>query len=255
VVRAIGDDAVRKYYRQDFQARLAQLFAPAAPLNRRNGGAQRSGWGAQTRRSRFADRPRNGATDPRGQGPYIALSPQLATSPVHRGHFAAIPRREALILQAVLNHPWLMHDHLEDLSGIEFRHGDAQKLKNAVIDILAHDAAADCEQLREGVAQRGCETLLVRIERTITTESVWGARPDAAPDDVRMTWRQLIALHRQWHSLIKELKDAEHALGQDGSEANYSWLCDVKARLSDIDGTEALIEGFGVSSGRAVGSI
>jgi DNA primase len=65
-----------------------------------------------------------------------------------------------------------------------------------------------------------------------------------------MTWRQLLALHRQWHSLIKELKDAEHALGQEGSEANYSWLCDVKARLSDIDGTEALIEGFGASSGR-----
>jgi DNA primase len=65
-----------------------------------------------------------------------------------------------------------------------------------------------------------------------------------------LTWKQLIALHRQWNSLIKELKDAETALGQDASEANYSWLRDVKARLADIDGTEALIEGFGLSSGR-----
>ena len=46
-----------------------------------------------------------------------------------------------------------------------------------------------------------------------------------------MTWNQLVALHRQWHSLIKELKDAEQALGQDSTEANYSWLQDVKARL------------------------
>jgi DNA primase len=61
-------------------------------------------------------------------------------------------------------------------------------------------------------------------------------------------------LHRQWHSLIKELKDAEQALGQEPTEANHSWLQDVKARLSAIDGTEALIEGFGASSGRSVSS-
>jgi DNA primase len=183
------------------------------------------------------------------------MSPQLAVSPVHRGHLAALPPREALILQTVINHPWLLHDHLEDLSQVEFRHGDAQKLKGAVIDILAHDATVGSAQLRAGLESRGLGALTARIERTITTGSVWGARADAAPDDVRMTWRQLIALHRQWHSLIKELKDAEYALGQDSSEANYSWLCDVKARLSDIDGTEALIEGFGVSSGRAVGNI
>ena len=35
------------------------------------------------------------------------------------------------------------------------------------------------------------------------------------------------------------------------TEANYSWLQDVKARLAVVDGTEALIEGFGAASGRA----
>jgi len=89
-----------------------------------------------------------------------------------------------------------------------------------------------------------------RIERSITTPSVWGARPEAAPGDVLLTWKQLLALHRQWHSLTRELKDAELALGQDNSEANYSRLIDVKSRLSTLDGTEALIEGFGDQSGR-----
>jgi DNA primase len=62
-------------------------------------------------------------------------------------------------------------------------------------------------------------------------------------------------LHRQWHSLIKELKDAELALGQETTEANYSWLQDVKARLAVIDGTEAMIEGFGTSSGRSARTV
>ena len=92
------------------------------------------------------------------------------------------------------------------------------------------------------------------MTKAITTPAVWGARSEAAPADVLMTWNQLVALHRQWHSLIKELKDAELALGQDASEANYSWLRDVKTRLSVIDGTEALVEGFGASSGRAAPS-
>ena len=61
--------------------------------------------------------------------PYVVASPQLAASPVHRGHRAAIPRREALILQAVVNHPWLAHEHLEELAEIEFRHADTQKLQ------------------------------------------------------------------------------------------------------------------------------
>ena len=103
---------------------------------------------------------------------------------------------------------------------------------------------------RAGVAQ-----LLTRVERSITTPSVWGARADAGADDVLATWKQLVALHRQWHSLTRELKDAELALGQDNSEANYTRLLDVKARLSTLDGTEALIEGFGASSGRPARSL
>ena len=97
---------------------------------------------------------------------------------------------------------------------------------------------------------RGFAELMARIERSITTPSVWGARPDAAAGDVLLTWKQLLALHRQSHSLTRELKDAELALGQDNSEANYARLRDVKSRLSTLDGTEALIEGFGDQSGR-----
>jgi DNA primase len=171
-----------------------------------------------------------------------------------RGHRAAMPLREALILQAAINHPWLLDEHLETLEGTEFRHPDAEKVKAALIDIAAHHGAsggaADGEAVRAELLRRGVAELVERIERAITVPSVWGARPDAAPADVVMTWNQLFALHRQWHSLIKELKDAEQALGRDTTEANYTWLQDVKARLSVIEGTEALVEGFGASSGR-----
>ncbi len=271
VTAAIGDDTVRKYYRREFGDRLRQLFeGDARPRMRPNQRAS-SEWrmvnrggktfrqsSPATRYPPFANRP---LTPSRGE-PYVVASPQLAASPVHRGHRAAIPRREALILQAVINHPWLLHEHLEELAGVEFRHSEAGRVKSELIDIFAHRSvqdgsvqdggAQDGDAMMAELGRRGLAEVASRIQRGITTPSVWGARPEAAPDDVLMTWKQLVALHRQWHSLIKELRDAEQALGQDATEANYSWLQDVKARLSVIDGTEALIEGFGASSGRPV---
>jgi DNA primase len=187
--------------------------------------------------------------------PYVVVSNQLASSAIMRGPRSTVPLREALIVQAALNHPWLLHDHLEELASLEFRNAEAEKLKGALIDVVAHAAAADAEAVKAELAQRGLTEVLARIAAAITTQSVWGARPEAAAEDVLVTWGQLVALHRQWNSLVKELKDAEQALGQDASETNYLRLRDVQARLARMDGTEALIEGFGASSGRGIRSL
>jgi DNA primase len=268
VTAGIADDAVRKYYRQDFSARLSQFFAPEraqqGDARRRDSWREpRSGanWrepgpGGNWRQRRNSEWQRGDAPRPAGRStPYVVVSQQLASSPVHRGHRTAVPRREALILLAALNYPWLLHDHLEELASLEFRHADAERLKSALIDIAAHAAMLDAEALKAELAARNLTEAMQRIALSITTPSVWGARPEAAPDDVLVTWTQLVALHRQWHSLTRELKDAEQALGQDASEANYLRLRDVKARLSRMEGTEALIEGFGASSGRGVRSL
>ena len=133
VTATIADETVRKYYRQDFGARLRNLLAPAgAPARTAPGGRQWSernwsggrGWSDRKPQGRggFARWPQAPALA--SGTPYVVASPQLATSGVHRGNRAVIPRREALILQAAINHPWLLHDHLEDISGIEFRHPD-----------------------------------------------------------------------------------------------------------------------------------
>ena len=262
VTAAIGDDSVRKYYRREFGDRLRQRFdAGDRPQARQKPGRRaNSDWRTANRQeNNFRHAPSRYspvAIRPLSHGePYVVASAQLAASPVHRGHRAAIPLREALILQAVINHPWLLHDHLEELAGVEFRHAGAARVKSELIDIFAHGAASDGEAMIAELGRRGLTEVAARMGKAITTPSVWGAQSEAAPDDVLMTWKQLVALHRQWHSLIKELREAEQALGQETTEANYSWLQDVKARLAVLDGTEALIEGFGASSGRPVRSL
>lgn len=273
----IRDEVVRRYYRQDLAERLQRTFAPEGARGGYGRGNFRGGagnFGGESGR-RFPPRSTSftpgaaGRIEPRGRGqasagsqtinrgPYQAASPQLALSPIMRGQRSAISRREALILQSLINHPWLLHDHLEEVAALEMAHPEANKLRAGIIAAFAHDhhhspePEEQAEKMRADLAARGFSDVLQRVERAITTQAVWGVRPGAARDDVLSTWHQLVSLHRQWHSLLRELKDAELALGNEGGEANLAWLRDIKARLEEVDGTEALIEGFGDSSGRS----
>jgi DNA primase len=273
---SIGDEVVRRYYRQDLAERLQRTFAPETARGGYGRGGYRGGAGNFAGESgrRFAPRGpftpgAAGRFEPRGgrpqglaggqtinRGPYQAASPQLALSPIMRGQRSAISRREALILQSLINHPWLLHDHLEEVAALELAHPEAHKLRAGIISAFANDhhhspePAEQSEKMRADLARSGFSQALQRVERAITTSAVWGAQPGAAREDVLSTWHQLVSLHRQWHSLLRELKDAEAALGDEASEANLAWLRDVKARMAEVDGTEALIEGFGESSGR-----
>jgi DNA primase len=266
----IRDEVVRRYYRDEFSERLQRTFAPEGgrggfagrgnfrpgqagrPFQPRVGGANR--FGGQG----FGGPGRRGALGPAPipSGPYQAASPQLASSPIMRGQRSAISRREALILQCLINHPWLLHEHLEEVAALELAHPEAHKLRAAIIAAFANDhhhspdPGEQAEKMRGDLERGGFLQVLQRVEAGITTQAVWGVREGAARDDVLATWHQLVALHRQWHSLLRELKDAELALGEDPSEANMGWLRDVKARMAEVDGTEALIEGFGELSGR-----
>jgi DNA primase len=257
---SIADESVRRYYRQDFNDRVRALFAPPPraggqgnmPTRYANRNEPRR-WPSGPRVVTGGRRDRFGGQNPFAPDPYTLVSRQMAASPLYLGHRTAIPRREALILQVVLNHPWLLHDHLEELTHLEFRHAEAERLKGAIIDLFAHDeggGSPDPNAVHDELARRGFAETTEKVARAITTGGVWGAGSEAAPADVLVTWQQLVGLHRQWHSLLKELKEAEQALGSDPSEANDLRLRDVKARLFKMEGTEALIEGFGAPSGR-----
>jgi DNA primase len=273
LANGIRDEVLRRYYRQDLLDRLQRMFAPEggrggyARGNFRGGGGSESPRGFaprggfnQGQAGRFAPRggrgPGSGTSPTISSGPYQAASPQLATSPIMSGQRSAMSRREALILQSLINHPWLLHDHLEEVAMLELAHPAATKLRAGIITAFANDhhhspdVEEQAEKMRADLEARGLNEVLQRVERAITTSAVWGTKPGAAREDVLATWQQLVVLHQKTHALLREKKDAELALGDESSEANLAWLKDVSARLESLDGTEALIEGFGELSGR-----
>ncbi len=250
VTGTIGDETVRRYYRQDLDSRLRRLLAPPpAP------GSDRSrGFGRDS--SRRGKDWRGGSRA--GQAGFGDLSgprsPRFATSPIVRGYRTALPPREALILLAVINHPWLLETHAEELAEIELRHPDADRLRRAMLDTIGA-SVHDRDTMRAALNSLNLGGVLTRVENAMTHGSDWAALSGAAPEDVAAFWTHVLTLHRKSRTLHKELKSAEQALGSEPNEENFLRLRDVQEQLAAIEGTEALIEGFGAYSGRPARSL
>jgi DNA primase len=242
VTAVIAHESVRKYYRHDLETRLRTLLFPSrGPTVEPFKPGRRQGFGGRR-------------AEP--QRPALApLSPRMSTSPLVRGSRSALPPREALILLAVLNHPWLIEAHAEDIAELEFLHPGADRLRKAILEASATHHDRDVATLRDFIAASDLGAVVAQLEAAITHLSDWPARPEAAAADVQPWWTHIVALHRRARTLHKELREAERALGDEPSEKNFAWLRDVQGRLAALDGTEATIEGFGASSGRAARNV
>ena len=90
------------------------------------------------------------------------------------------------------------------------------------------------------------------MDAQLTQNRIWQFRPDAAFEDAMDGWRQAYTLHIRARALRHELRAAEMALSTDDSEENQDRLNSIRAEIEREEGTEALIDGFGISSGRPV---
>jgi DNA primase len=159
-----------------------------------------------------------------------------------------IPMREALILLLLLNHPALIGAHAEDLAHLDLASLEARRLRDFLI---RHGGdIADAEELARALDAAGFEPLRRRLQNLTALSSLWSVRPDASDADSEATLKQALVLHRRFGALHTELQKAEAALAREASEHNLARLRDIQAQLSALEGTEAVIEGFGEASGR-----
>ena len=250
ITAGIRDPMVRKYYADEMTSRVRALFSRrgTADPRRRDGGSFGRGYADRNRRPQASFRGgRDGFSQPEPMAPPSA---RLTATQIVRGSRSTIPAREALILLTVLNHPWLLENHAEELSALDLSHPDAERLRRAIFDAAADLPSTDAATMRAAVGARGLGDLLATVEAAITHRSDWPAREDTAEDDVARWWTHVVTLHVKQMTLHRELREAERALGDDPSEDHLRWLQDVQGRLSALEGSEALIEDFGVSSGR-----
>jgi DNA primase len=238
--QSIGDQSVRRHYLQAFDQRLAEFFTPPRSLRPEPRGLRRRG----THTAPAA-----------GRTPQIMVSGMLRNSRLLRASAAGDPTpREAVIILTLLNHPQLAESRLELLADLDFPTPTARHIMGALIDAVTRDHDITGEALRAAIGARGFGDALQRMELLLAKQGIWQSGAEIAELDADTGLRHALALHNKKVQLNRDLKAAELALGDDPSEQNFERLRDIQNQITTVDGTEALIEGFGSLSGRGTRS-
>ncbi len=256
---SIADRTVRLHYEQAIRRRLREHFQassdrgerwPSSLPTRRGGGYSsqtfaQSGAGAR----RAATGGFTGSKRPAFQNtPLGTYSQSLVDSPLVRAQPLGLPRREALLMQTVLNHPWLMDGFLEDIAAIQFEAPALQQLRDLVLTAYYEQNPLDNEGLRNQLEKSGHASLLAQVKHAITHNSDWDTQPSTSHEDVLRGWRHRLAMHRKAVELKRELESAEKAFANEQSEQNYLRLQDLSMQVLSVDGAEAGAEGHSARS-------
>ncbi|MCR4267887.1 DNA primase [Nitratireductor sp. ZSWI3] len=236
----IGDENLRRHYAQDMRERARAFFGSEAPQRRGQGGGFREGGGK-----------RGGTGRPGGASGRLAVSESLARSAMVRSSAPAMPLREATLMVSLINHPVLIDEFFDAVDQMTLASADLGRLRAVVLDAVAHNPQHDRALLLACIEAAGLSAVWAQAEARVKSAYQWPALETAAFEDAREAFGQTLYLHRRAGSLHKELKAAEMALATDWNEEDARHLVEIQAELGNLQATEALIEGFGILSGRA----
>ncbi|TFF20400.1 DNA primase [Jiella endophytica] len=249
--RTIGDEAVRRHYLDDASARLAAFFGAGAPAGRGHQG----GWQGRGGGGRGGYGRRDGQKG-RGQPGRAAISDRLARSRLASpSNLPAPSLREIAIVVGFVNHPLLMEEEFEVFASLDLAKGDLSRLRSSVLDAHATNPPDGREALLAELGRHGTAGLFEAFEAKLKAVRLWPVLAEAAFEDAREALRQMLHLQHRFQALRRELRLAEEIFGREPTEAAYAHMMEIKSEIERVDGTEALIDGFGLLSGRPMKAI
>ncbi len=153
IVGGIRDETLKRYYRDEIEARLRSL-SPNNAGRQPGGGGDRS-YGRE--RAPFVPRARGAPPAPVSPRLTARASPLLARSSLFSGGSSS---REALIVAALLVHPELLAREAEELAEVAFEGADARALRSVLLDFAAEGGGErrrpPRRAARTGRAHGGC---------------------------------------------------------------------------------------------------
>lgn len=261
ITAVIADESVRRLYQQEMRDRLNALFRPQYSGGGASQGFQPRGGGkGQGRRGEGGGRFGQGGA-PTGVGPAFNVSDRLARSGIVRGYAELPALREVVLALTIVNHPQLLLDEYDEIAAIDFENRELQRFWAAMLPIAATAGAnLSREYLLEKLVAQGFEALLTMLEQQVRNARLWTATQQAAPEDAREGYRQALSLHKRTKALRFEKMELEREIAattEAGDEASIELLLralsEVQLEIVRMENQEAIIDGFGVMSGRVKG--
>jgi len=211
----------------------SQQGDPAQHRDRYPGVAQRSPARPFTPGNRFKGNGPRGPS-PFGQAVRLPASESLRQSRLGTGQTSGPPQREAVLMLALLNHPWLIESRCEEIAGLEFTYRPFAALKSALLDLIAQEANSDgppldASRLYTQLMDIGLDGIASQVQRAVTHSGDRFAAAGTEPPVVEAGWNHAMVLHRTHVELIRALEAAERAWQTDQSEENAVRIAELKA--------------------------
>ncbi|WP_299860608.1 DNA primase [uncultured Hoeflea sp.] len=262
VTSVISDESVRRHYQQDMRERLQAFFGGYRGSG--SGGRGKAGQGGYGRnsgeRGGYERGGRSGAQQGAQQARGVAVSEKLARSGLVRGHSDMPSLRETVLVMTVANHPQMLHDEFDELAALEFDDKGLMRVWQVMLDAASVGGRFDRERLQAALEADGQAEFIVRLEGQIRNARIWTATEEAAGEDARECYLQALALHKRtralkWQrtELERDIAEATEQGDEDGIPGLMSALREVQLEVARLENQEAIIDGFGVLSGRIKG--
>jgi DNA primase len=153
-------------------------------------------------------------------------------------------------MSAVICHPDLLSEAFDTFFGLEFENKSIAALSAAIIEAHGETSARTREDLIAHKAMMPHAQTIEQVDKAVSRSRLWVFTQEAAFDDALSAFNQALQLYQRAKGLSSELREAEEALVKDGSEANWARFQDIQLQVRRTQGLDALLEGFGTSSGR-----
>lgn len=258
IVSVIADENVRRHYQQDMRERLNAFFAPARQQRNGEGGFQRGGNGRGGFRGQGGGR---GGAPASPSGFLGGISDRLTRSALVKGAYEHPSLRESVLALTVVNHPALMQETYDEIAGIEFENRELTRFWSALLSaaaLLGHRLSA--ETLVEALEAEGFGPLIAAMDQQVRNARLWTATTNAAFEDAREGYTQAYSLHKRAIDLRRQKIELERSIAEatEAEDAErltplYRALQEVHLEISRMENQEAIIDGFGVLSGRIKG--
>jgi DNA primase len=255
VIAVIADESVRRHYQQDMRDRLSAFFQPQF----QDRSASQRGFDRRDGRRGFGARGDHASG---GRAPSTKASERLVRSGMIKGHQEVPALRESVLALTIVNQPQLLRDEYDEIAAIDYESRDLQRLWSAMLGAVAGMAGPllSRETLVETLEKQGFDALLKALGQQVRNARLWTATEEAAIEDAREGYLQALALHKRskalrWQrfELEREIAEATEAVDGDAIDQLMRALQEVQLEGLRLENQEAIIDGFGVLSGRVKG--
>ena len=258
LIGTIADEHVRGHYTQAIRARLREAWGGVAlnkaPDQRSGGYGQQGPWkangyaagskpGFKPRQQQGRGRMAGGSRE--GMAPGQPWQRQPASDALRQsilataGATATLPNREALLMMAILNHPWLLEEQPEQIAEVNLTSPALIKLRSALLSLEISENSLDSQSLRSHLHTLSLGKVVDLIERAITHKCDRFAEPDAGRTEVEAGWRHALALHERQSGLSVALAAAEQEWHDTESEDAFARIREIKGLITNSNVLEA----------------